>query len=284
MVLEMNAKLKGRNRVAHFRQVAEELASKIAAYNEVAGIMFIGGLVRGFADEFSDIDIVALLKRRNEDLRKKLVKLWLDKERLSNIEIDFEVHSIGDFKKQTWDEVDRWEFSKAKIVFDPNGETKKVLEEKLKVSKHFWIRRIVLCTEYLKWYCCPAKKDVGTIAEVWIKRGDLTSAHHCLNYATELIIKLIFAINKEFLPAPKWRLFQSYNLEWLPKNYKKLIKEAMQTGDLSLENFKRRLRALRKLGREVIQKIEDDTGLNVDLISKYYVEKVLHQTWIPSHH
>ncbi|MDH7607388.1 MAG: nucleotidyltransferase domain-containing protein [Candidatus Bathyarchaeota archaeon] len=133
----MNAKLKGRNRVAHFRQVAEELASKIAAYNEVAGIMFIGGLVRGFADEFSDIDIVALLKRRNEDLRKKLVKLWLDKERLSNIEIDFEVHSIGDFKKQTWDEVDRWEFSKAKIVFDPNGETKKVLEEKLKGFETF---------------------------------------------------------------------------------------------------------------------------------------------------
>ncbi len=102
MVLEMNAKLKGRNRIARFRRAAEELASKIAVHNEVAGIIFIGGLVRGFADEFSDIDIVVLLKRKNENLRKKLVKLWLYKERLSNIEIDFEIHSIEDFKKQTW--------------------------------------------------------------------------------------------------------------------------------------------------------------------------------------
>jgi len=38
----------------------------------------------------------------------------------------------------------------------------------------------------------------------------------------------------------------------------KLIKEALKTDDLSLENFKKRLDALQKLGREVYKKIEKD--------------------------
>ncbi|MEM2947319.1 MAG: nucleotidyltransferase domain-containing protein [Candidatus Bathyarchaeia archaeon] len=274
----MVAKLKGRNRIVHFRRVADDFASQIAAYEGVAGILFLGGLVRGFVDEFSDLDVVVILKNRDEDLKKKLVKLWRDAERRHRIEIDFEIHFIQDFRAYEWDDADRWEFSRAKIVFDPDGEVKKVLDEKLRVSKNFWKKRVVVCAEYLKWYCCPVRKGSCTLADVWIKRGDLTSAHYCLNYGVELLIRLIFAINKEFWPSPKWRLFHSYSLNWLPKNYKKLIKKALEAGKLSLADFERRLRALQVLGREVFRKIEEDMGLGAELISKIYVEKVLHQS------
>jgi len=64
-------------------------------------------------------------------------------------------------------------------------------------------RTVVVCAEYLKWYCCPVKKDAGTVAEVWIRKGDLTSAHYCLNYGVELLLKLIFALNKEFFAIAK---------------------------------------------------------------------------------
>jgi len=40
------------------------------------------------------------------------------------------------------------------------------------------------------------------------------------------------------------------------KNYKKLIREALEAGELSRADFERRLRALQTLGREVFQKIE----------------------------
>ncbi|MEM3616642.1 MAG: DUF4037 domain-containing protein [Candidatus Bathyarchaeia archaeon] len=269
--------LEGKNRIKKFRKIAADFASKIAAHEGVAGILFLGGLVRGFADEFSDLDVVVLLKNRDEDLKRKLVRLWRDAERRHRIEIDFEIHFIEDFKAYGWDDADRWEFSKAKVVFDPDGEARKVLEEKLRVSENFWKKRIVVCAEYLKWYCCPVRKGSGTVVEVWIKRGDITSAHYCLNYGVELLIRLIFALNREFLPAPKWRLFYSYGLKWLPKNYRRLIKEALGTGELSLVNFEKRLRALQALGQEVFRKIEGDMGLDVDLISKLYVEKVLRQ-------
>ncbi|MEM3580202.1 MAG: nucleotidyltransferase domain-containing protein [Candidatus Bathyarchaeia archaeon] len=278
----MALRLKGKNRIKKFRKVAADFASQIAAHEGVAGILFLGGLVRGFVDKFSDLDVVVLLKNRNENLKRKLVRLWRNMERCHRVEIDFEIHFIEDFRAYGWDDADRWEFSKAEVVFDPNREVRKVLDEKLKVSENFWKKRIVVCAEYLKWYCCPVRKGAGTLAEVWIKRGDLKSAHYCLNYGVELLIRLIFALNREFLPAPKWRLFYSYSLKWLPKNYGRLIKEALRTGELSLVDFKRRLRALQALGREVFRKIEEDTGINADLISKLYVEKVIHQNWATS--
>jgi len=89
---------------------------------------------------------------------------------------------------------------------------------------------------------------------------------------------MIFALNKEFLPAPKWRIFYSYKLKRLPDGYRTLIKEAMTSGTLSKNDFHRRLKAIRKMWIRVIPKIEDETGLTEDQMSKYYLERILHQT------
>jgi len=283
-VVKLMLNVKGKNLIRKFRQVAEGLASKIAPYKGVAGIVFIGGLVRGFVDKFSDLDIIVFLSKRDEHLRKQISDLGMDEQKRLSIDVDLEVHFLEDFKKWKWDEVDKWEFSRAEIVFDPKGEIKKVFREKLRVPKNFWIKRIVLCGEYLKWYCCPPRENVGTIAESWIERGDLVAAHHCLNYAADLLVKIIFALNREFLPAPKWRMFYSYSLKWQPMNYKKLIKEAMIMRSFSARDFNRRLKTIREIWHKIVPKIEDETGLTPDQISKYYVEKILRQTWIPSRH
>jgi len=58
--------VKGKNQIRKFRRIAEGLASKIASYEGVAGIIFIGGLVRGFTDKFSDLDIIVFLNRKDE--------------------------------------------------------------------------------------------------------------------------------------------------------------------------------------------------------------------------
>jgi hypothetical protein len=174
----------------------------------------------------------------------------------------------------------RWisgSFFRAEIVFDPHGEIKKVFSEKLKVPKDFWIKRIAVCGEYLKWYCCPPREEVGTVAESWIERGDLVAAHYCLNYAVDLLLRIVFALNREFLPAPKWRIFYSYGLKWLPENCIRLLGEAMLVKSFSVKDFSRRLRAVRELWCGILPKIREETGLTTELISKYYVEKVLHQ-------
>jgi predicted nucleotidyltransferase len=277
-------KLKGRNRIERFRYVAEGLVSRIASCEGIAGIFFIGGLVRRFADKFSDLDITIFLSKRDESLRRQIHRMGLDEKRRSGIDIDLEVYFLEDFKRWKLGEAYTWELSRAEIVFDSEGETRKVLDDKLKVPKDFWKKRIVICGEYLKWYCCPAREEAGTIAEAWIERGDLLAAHYCLNYSVDLLIRLIFALNKEFLPAPKWRIFYSYSLKWLPLDYKELIKQATIINDSSVKDLNRRLRAIRKMCGEIFPKIEDETGLTTEQISKHYVEKILRQTWIPSRH
>ena len=167
--------------------------------------------------------------------------------------------------------------SKAEIIFDPNGMVKQLFDEKLGVSSEFWIRRIVVCSEYLKWYCCPFDEGASTMAEAWIDRGDLLSAQYCLSYSLDTMLRIVFALNKEFVPPAKWKLFYSYTLRWLPTNYKKLLEKIVTIQAFSEGDFQRRLTALRTLWRDILPKIEEETGLKPDAMSKYYVEKILRQ-------
>ena len=271
------ARLKGRNKVRRFRQVAEKLVPKITNHKGVSGVVIAGGLARGFADQYSDVDITVFLSKKNRMLRKKIRKLGSDEQRISHVDVDLEVHFLEDFRKRKLSEMQKWDFSHVEIVFDPEGGIERLLTDKVKVPQSYWVRKIVVCSELLKWYCCPPETRIGTIAEAWVERGDLISAHYCANHSLDLIIKVLFALNREFLPPPKWRIFYSYGLEWLPKKYGELLKKAMMAHELSLSELKRRLNALRELWRGIQPRIEKETGLTTSLISRYYVQRILHQ-------
>jgi len=273
----MKGKLKGENRIELFRKAAENLVSNISSLEGVTGIIVIGGVVRGFVDRISDVDITVFLDRRDRNLRVQIRKISLEEERRSKIEADLEIHFLEDFEEREWDEAQKWEFSRAEIRYDPEGKVKKVFEKKLRPPEEFWVERIVVWTEYLTWYCCPPREDVGTVSGAWIERGDMTSAHYCVTYAVDVLINMLYALNREFLPAPKWRLFYSHELRWLPKGYSRLIEQAMITRSFSVKEFNRRLTAVRQLWREVLPKIEDETGFTLEQITQYFVEKVLHQ-------
>lgn len=274
----MASKLKGQNRIKTFRQTANRLASKISKHKGVAGIAFIGGLVRGFVDEYSDLDIIVLLTERDEKLRKQICEMGPNEAIRCKVDMDLEVHFIEDFRNQKWDEIDRWEFAKAQIVFDPEGALKETFAEKLRLPENLWVKRVVANAEYLKWYCCPPRENVGTIAESWVTRGDLQSAHYCLNYSVDLMLKILFALNREHLPPPKWRLFYSRRLKWLPKGYNDLIEDAMRIRSYSLEELNLRLLALRKMWKSILLKIEAETGLTVDQIPRYFVKNILRES------
>jgi len=72
----MVVQLKGENRIKKFRRVAEGLASKISACEGVTGIVFIGGLVRGFADKFSDLDITVFLNKEMKSSERRFI-VWV---------------------------------------------------------------------------------------------------------------------------------------------------------------------------------------------------------------
>ncbi len=273
---EMRIELAGENNISLFRQMARRLASDIAGCKQVTGMVFLGGLARGFTDKYSDLDGMVFLERKNNVQEAQIRDMVAKEAKRSGIDIDLEVHLLKNFAKWKWTETSRWDFSHAKIAFDKKGRLRKTIEAKVNVPKEFWIKRIVQSAEYMKWYCCPIKESAGSVAETWIERGDLVSAHYCVNYGVDLILKTVFALNKEFKPPPKWRVFYFDNLSWLPKNHF-ILKKAMKIADQSANDLQRRLEAIRTIWTEVLSKIKEETGLDSAGINKYYVQKILLQ-------
>lgn len=270
-------KLRGDNQIDKFTKIAENLVSKVVRFKGVTGIVVLGGLARGFADKYSDVDVLVFLDKRDENLRKRLRKLRSDEQKHFNVDIDLEVHFFADFSKLKWSEMSRWDFSHAKIAYDPKGKIENLFAERLQVSENFWVKRIVVYSEYLKWYCCPSIENPETVATAWIARGDLVSAHYCISYCLDLILSVLFALNKEFLPPQKWRLFYSYSLKWLPTNYATRLGEVITIQDYTERDVNRRVDTMKSMWKEILSKIELETRLTPELISKHYVEKVLHQ-------
>jgi predicted nucleotidyltransferase len=274
----MMEKLKGQNRIEEFKKIAKCLTTRILASRGVAGIFYTGGLVRGFADKYSDVDITVLLSHKSKKLRAKIRKIGLAEQEISNVDIDLEIHYLADFRRRELDEYSRWDLSHAEIIFDPYGRIRDLIRSKTRVLERFLKRRIVGCGEHLKWYCYNPRAETPTLIETWIDRGDLVSAQYCLNYSLDLLLEALFALNRELLPAPKWRVYYSYGLRWLPSDYRKLLEEALKVRELSTTDLSRRLMAAKKICSEIFIRISDEMGLTPDLIAKKYVQMVLNQT------
>ncbi len=289
----MQAELRGENRIEKFKKAADNVVSKVSSHEGVKGIIFLGALVRGFADRTSDLDITIFLSRIDKDVGMRIQRLAMNEAKRSGIEdmdMDIMIESLETLRKREWDETDKWDFSKsAKIVFDPQGEIEKLFAEKLEVPEDFWVKRIVVYAECLKWYCCPPnekwalkRRRLGipsTVSESWVDRGDLAAAHYCVNYGLDLLLKILFALNKEYLPPPKWRLFYSYSLKLLPKGFKKLLEEALHIKSFSAKDLNRRLKAVRNLWLKTTRKIGMETGLTPKQMHEYYVHNISHPPW-----
>jgi predicted nucleotidyltransferase len=270
------AELKGENLLNRFKPIAERLVSEISAVNCVSGVILLGGLARGFMDKFSDVDITVLLETSSSTLKQHVRRICA-KEQSNGLDLDLELYSLADFKVKVWDDMDRWEYSHAKIAFDPEGKTRKAIAEKLIVHKNFWTERIAADVEHIKWYCCPLDESVGTISEAWVERGNLTAAHYCLNNVSEVMLEMAFALNRKFLPSPKWRLYYFYRLQGLPEGFKEDLDEALKVGSLSLEEFRRRLRILRVMWNKIKPLVEKETNLTTAQLHTIYVQNILQQ-------
>jgi predicted nucleotidyltransferase len=100
-------RLHGANRIEQFKEIGELLKRKIGSCEGVSGIVFMGGLIRGFADKYSHVDIIVFLEKRDENLRERIKKIGSNEHRRSGVEVDLEVHFLKDFTARKWNEIAR---------------------------------------------------------------------------------------------------------------------------------------------------------------------------------
>jgi len=269
--------LKGRNRHEEHLDVAKSVVRRIAREPAVEGIVLLGGLTRGFADEYSDVDIVVIIQRRDARLKRRLEAIGRSAGVDASVEMDMEVHSIRDFTKLERTDWRRWEYGLAETVFDRRGVVGRVISQLVTVPEDYWVDRIVESWTYLQWYGCPAEGS-KSIAEIWVERDDPVSAHCCLNYSMDLLMDLLFALNREFVPPPKWRSFCMRSLRWKPRGLRKVFEQVCIVKSLDGADIRRRVGHLRSLHRSLDRKALAATEMSAEQFVCHFLKKAVFET------
>lgn len=209
----------------------------------VIGITLNGGMARGYADHLSEIDITLYLDSHQfnkVELGKAPITIGITK--IKDVLYDIKVLDYNMENNRSWNDVDLWDNSYAKILYDPYGKVKNLFRDKL--SKTITIDRV----ESILFDCWWHFKLAG---DIWIYRDDALQGHMLLNKAVVALVKALFIINKEYIPHEKWLIHMSRTLNWLPNDWETKLNSAMSTGDLTIESLIIRQKAISDLYNEV---------------------------------
>lgn len=248
------------------QRLAKEYSKELSKHRHIIGIVHLD---KNFVDKDDDIDMVVFT---NID---KNVRLPKGEHISKGFDFDLSVLYYPYVKKIKWVQEAKSAFKNVTILYDTNDKIKNILKNKLiftgKEQRDTIIAnifRLIWCGIYdnHRWkdYKIPYYSY-----DVWVKRGDLLTAHLLIDYALGMLLNILYAYNKEFIPNERWKLHGSYKLKWLPKNFKKRIKEVIATGRISKDDFHKRYKIFRSLLEETIDKIEKEKILPKNMYHYY---------------
>ncbi len=218
----------------------------------IIGLVFLG---RPDLDQHDDIDIVAFVSGK--------VKIRPGEYLLNGYDFDITVIDYDYAQKTKWGQKTRSSFKYFSIILDRGYKTKNLLKNKLKFTAEEQKNIIVSGIFRLIWlgiYDDHRWKDYAIPYyphDVWIKRGDIEEAHEVLDLGTDMLLEILYALNKEFIPAKKRRLHNSYSLKWKPKDYKKRM-DSLLKEKISEKDFERRYKIIKELLKDILNKIEKE--------------------------
>jgi predicted nucleotidyltransferase len=266
--------LEGDNRIDSFRRTADEFVKSLSHFDSVEGILYIGGLARGFTDKHSDLDLIVIFNNDDSYARDFLNSLAAQHEDRSGIEVDIEIYYLEDYIAKDWDENVRWELSHAIYAYDRQGEVEKRIKLKLQIDEDAWKSRIAHPLVYISWYCSPPDDYIPSMIDLWRDRGSPLSAQYSVLYGLELVLQVVYALNREYLPAPKWRIFYVKYLDWIPDNFEAALQQIMLPSALTTDDAKERAKIVSKINFDLLNRADEVFGLDRDAIRKVYMRDV----------
>jgi hypothetical protein len=256
---------------AYFRQ-AQEFAERFAACDGVVGVLLTGGVARGYADHFSELDLAVYLTRRHFEswTHRGLAPFPEGDSWLGGWHVDFDYFCYEDEIEAQWEHTKCWDRSYAVVLYDSQGLMHEMLvrkailteEEKQRLTS----RHLILYGEYFCKLVVPS----------WLHRGDLLAAHHCLNTALDSLIKVVFLANDELIPFDKWTLNLSYTLAWTPQNWRERVEQALLVREASRAEVERRCNLIAGLFAECREKMLGPKTENLDIIEARKLEILRH--------
>lgn len=248
--MKKKASIKGSNKQLFTKasRIATDFCKKYCNDPSVVGILWYGALARGYFDSFADVDIGIFVKK-DSTIKCHKKSIWVD-----GVEIDYAIISYENSLNDEWDQNGRFAHSEAIIYSDPKGLIKKLLKKKVTLTKKERDWLLMKGTVQSEWRCLDLSKS-------WTQRGDLLSAHAMFLKGLDHFLDALYVYNHELIPDPKWKVYFSYQLKWLPKNYKKLFTECLLMKSLTLKDLERRRNAFMKLWNPLAKRAEKELGM-----------------------
>lgn len=236
----MNQHFKTKNLSEKLLKGIQQYIEELKKFPEVIGILITGGLARGFADKFSDIDIEFFLHEKDFDKWERKSPVKLNRKIYNNdVEIEFfnfEGFSDSNNDDSNWTMENRWDKSRSKIVYDPDGKVRKLLESKVVFRKDELKESIKRAHKYAYWFG-------NMVSESWLERGDIVSATSSINIALENLVDFLFLINGEFIPHRKWKFFYVKGLDTLPRDFSERFNNVYLAKTDTVKDIKSRIGA-----------------------------------------
>lgn len=232
-----------KNEIDKLMKHLETVIPRFIALPGVIGITLNGGLSRGFADHLSEIDISLYLNDESfTRWRTDKSPIPLGIVKFENIVYDIKIIQLSGENDRPYGDVELWDLSYAKILYDPENKISKLLEKKLESKVE-----ISQAVNYL-W---EAYWHFQLAGDTWINRQDAMQGHYILNESMKALIKSLFIVNKERIPHDKWIVHMSYTLNWKPNKWKERLIEGMNTNNFTVEGLITRQRAIKGLWDEI---------------------------------
>jgi predicted nucleotidyltransferase len=231
-------------------RIANEFAQQHIG-DHVVGIVFLGAIVRGYFDHAADIDI-AIFKRQDSEI--SITQQFYEVEG-----VDVQVW-LSDYEQEltnSWDMAKRWTYSQANIVYDTEHKISQLLKEKvpLRPEEKRWL--MISGLTLSEWYG-------NRLTNVWIKRGNLVSAHQMIDQGLRYFFEMLFGLNNALVADMKWQYYCVEQLAQLPTNFRKRVQETMQVHAVTREELKRRREVFMGMWREMQPRIEAEVHMSFD--------------------
>ncbi len=239
------------------REVAIEFCKKLLLDPKVIGIVFLGSIGRKYGNELSDIDI-GIFVRRGFDPKKYGLK-WEGETKFNRFKIDYFFKDFNEFVKEDLDLEGKWAYKFSEIYYDPTGKVRKIIKEKIKLSKEDWRYLEMEGIVQAFYYCVSVPKKL-------VIRKDLESAYLSIFFGIKYLFQALYAYNRELPAADPWYYFWVNKIR-KPVNARELKKEIVRIvliSELNKENVLKCVQKLESVIKELISVFEKHLGMSFE--------------------
>lgn len=214
------------NMLEEYKRVAARAVEDFKANPLVEGIMHLGGIARGFADEDSDIDLAIFSKQPLEGV--------VFGEQITPEGYDLELWNVVmDEGTNNWSTIQKEAYQEGYIEFDRHGNVAAFLETALRIDEDeriYEILRLIFKIAWHGWIYTPFRNELHKgyhwilPVDLWHKRNRPENGYYLARVCVEDFIEMLFHVNRRHVPDYKWRWIKSEALAILPKRYSEQIR------------------------------------------------------------